>query len=299
MRDKILYGLYFGVFRTLAYLSLPALYVLSDALCFLLWRVGRYRVKVVRENLRSAFPEKSLGELRKIERDFYHHLCDNIVESIKLLDMSREQLAERVEVANASIVEEIAARKHPIMLFTAHFGNWEWVPAIQYCYRQPELSAEIYKPVRNKAFDRLMKKIRSQYRSVAIKQHSAYRDILRMSRERDSFIVGFVADHRPNLRNVHHYVEFLNHRTPADIGAEKIGRRVDAEFLYLDIEKTSRGRYRFTFVPVAAQTGGGDEYPYTTEYYRLLEKNILRQPHLWLWSHRRWLYEKTENRKTD
>ncbi len=40
-------------------------YVLADTIYFLVYKLGRYRVKVVRDNLASSFPEKSAGEAEK------------------------------------------------------------------------------------------------------------------------------------------------------------------------------------------------------------------------------------------
>ena len=292
MKQKLAYMAYFSVCRAFSLLCLPVLYVISDAIYLLLYRIGRYRIRVVRENLATSFPDKSAGELRAIEKAFYHQLCDTIVESIKLLDITPEQLLARghVKVNNASIVEEIAAEKRPIMLFLAHMGNWEWVPTIQLCYSRPTVSAEIYKPQRDEAFDRLMKTVRARYASYPIPQRSAYRDILQLHRDNETFIVGFVADHRSNHAQAQQRVEFLNHTTPVDVGAEKIGSKVNARYLYLDIAKTGRGRYELTFKRIEPDNSG-DPYPYTTAYYKMLEQNILRQPHLWLWSHRRWLFK--------
>lgn len=53
-----------------------------------------YRKKVVFENLRKSFPEKSESEIEKVANDFYHHLCDLIFETIKLLNISKRSRLE-------------------------------------------------------------------------------------------------------------------------------------------------------------------------------------------------------------
>ena len=67
-----LYKIFKGWLWTISIWPLPVLYVFSDFICFFVRRC--YRTKVVRENLRTAFPEKSGAELKDIERKFYHHL---------------------------------------------------------------------------------------------------------------------------------------------------------------------------------------------------------------------------------
>ena len=60
----------------LALLPFRALYVLSDGFCFLMHHIVHYRRRVVRNNLRNAFPEKSEAEQREIERKFYRYICE-------------------------------------------------------------------------------------------------------------------------------------------------------------------------------------------------------------------------------
>ena len=62
-------------------------YFWSDVLCVLIYRVVRYRRKVVRRNLKASFPDKSEAELRKVEKDFYHYFCDLLVEAVKFISI--------------------------------------------------------------------------------------------------------------------------------------------------------------------------------------------------------------------
>ena len=86
------------------------------------------------------------------------------------------------------------------------------------------------------------------------------------------------------------FTTFLGQRTPFSPGGEEIGDRVNAAYLYLDVEKTGRGHYRFAVKPIIPSSLEGDS-PYTRRYLEMLEETIRRRPGLWLWSHRRWLYQ--------
>ncbi len=292
MKEKLLYGLYYSVCRSLAQLPFGALYVLSDLIYLILYRMVGYRKKVVRRNLAEVFPDMDEAGRKEIERGFYRQLCDTIVESVKLLHVSDKQLAERIRVEGWELVQQNGEENIPMILYTAHFANWEWVPYIQYSYTVPKVSGEIYKPARDAAFNRLMTRIRSRFPSVLITQHEAYRKCLTLARDNGTFLIGFVADHRPNSKIVPLHIEFLGHNTPFNVGGEKIGRKVGAKYFYLDITRTRRGHYVFRFLPVEPEKEDLEtEFPYTARYTRLLAANILRQPQLWLWSHRRWLFK--------
>lgn len=290
MAVKVKYMLYLCLFVPLAWLPLRALYLLSDVMYCVFRHLLHYRIKVVRDNLATSFPEKSPAQLAKIERGFYHQLCDNIVETIKLLHISNRAIDKRVKVVNARLVTEAADAGEPVFLYLGHYCNWEWVPAITHHFNRPQVTAQIYKPLRDKAFDRLLQRVRSRFHALNIPQHSALRTLFNLRRSDGTFIVGILDDHSPNHNRSHHYMTFLNHPgTIINVGAEEIGRRLGARYLYLDVEKTSRGHYTLTFRPIDT-TGESDDYPVSRRYMQMLEATIRRQPPYWLWSHKRWRY---------
>lgn len=292
MFDKLKYLLVKGLFMLPAMLPLPVLHGLSRILRFIIYSVLRYRVKVVRKNLRNALPELSEAERRRIERRFYLHLCDCIVESVKLLCISDKALNRRVEVVNGQAVERIAREGRPVVLFIGHYGCWEWVPAAARGYSMPEITGEIFRPLSNEVMNRVMHSIRSHFNTLQIPQQRAFRELLRLRRDKGTFLIGFLSDQRPRGPQAHHSTMFMGRMTSYAAGGEEIGRRIDAGYLYLDIEKRARGRYTMTFTELhPTEEEMRSEYPYTICYMRHLEQTIRRAPEYWLWSHKRWKFE--------
>lgn len=290
MREKIKYTLYRGIFGALALLPFPVLYGLSDILYLIIGKGIRYRRKVIRQNLRNSFPEKDEKELREIEKDFYRQFTDNIVETVKLLNMSDRQVDKRIKVSGAEIVDRLASEGHPVVLYLGHYANWEWVPAVVRHFKVTEICAQVYKPQRDKAFDRLMLKVRSRFNPVSVPQKQVFRTLVRWRNEGRKFITGFISDHRSNSGFSHHRTTFLNQTTPFNPGGEEIGNRINAAYLYLEVEKEKRGHYHFTFKEIKPENMEEDS-PYTRRYMEMLEETIRRRPGLWLWSHRRWRYQ--------
>ena len=72
------------------------------------------------------------------------------------------------------------------------------------------------------------------------------------------------------------------------IGAEKIGKKVDALFYYADISRPRRGYYHCHFKLMSPQAFDEPDYNLTDQYARMLEKSIQDHPEYWLWSHKRW-----------
>lgn len=293
MKVRLKYMLYMALFRPLSWLPLGVLYCISSMMRIVLQHLMHYRRKVVRRNLEECYPEKSTEELRRIETEFYRQLTDNMVETIKLLHISDRQMRQRNVTLGTEHVTEAARQNRPIILFLGHYCNWEWVPSVTLYYDEPRVSGQLYKPLHDKAFDRVMLRVRSRFHSLNIDIANAFRRLLTMRRDDGTFMVGFIADHRTSWRETRHHAMFMRHLTWFYPGGEEIGRRIDAVYLYLDVEKLSRGHYRYTFRPIVPDPDVAD-YPVTRKYLEMMQATIDRAPAYWLWSHRRWPKSETQ-----
>ena len=292
--SNLKYSLIFGLLQAVACLPLGVLYVLSDGLYLIARYVLRYRLAVVRKNLRNALPERSDKELRRIERAFYRHLGDCVVETVKLLHISDEELMRRIEVRQSELVNSAFDEGRSVIMFLGHYGNWEWVQTVSMFLRGNDVSGEIYRQLYNPTMERVTQRIRSRFDTLCIQQEKAVRTLLRMHSEGKKFIIGFIADQYPNSWNFHYWTDFLNQRAAYVTGGEEIGRRVGARFVYLEVEKPRRGHYVMTFKPIEVADGSTDEYPYTIRFLRMFEEHIRRSPEYWLWSHNRWRYKESD-----
>lgn len=288
MRYKIVYT----AFRLLASLPLSFLYFISDIIFIILYYVIKYRQKVVDKNLGNSFPEMKPEERERTKKMFYMHLSDCIVETIKMLHISDEEMSERVVVNNTELIENKANDGKSIILFMGHYGNWEWVQEVSKRYKKPGLSGEIYRHAKNKVFNRLIITIRSRFNTMQIEQKKAVRTLIGLNREGKQILVGFISDQRPNSSNLNHWLYFLNQETAIAVGGEEIGKHIGAHYVYLDIEKPSRGHYVLTFKEIIPHNDIKDEYPVTAEFYRMFEQTIKRDPAYWLWSHDRWKFKR-------
>lgn len=81
------YILIYPLLFLISILPFRLLYLFSDFVCFLIYRVFGYR-KTVRENLALALPHLSDKERKIIEIKFYSHLCDMFLETIKTMSIS-------------------------------------------------------------------------------------------------------------------------------------------------------------------------------------------------------------------
>ena len=265
-------------------------YFWSDVLYLLIYRVVRYRRKVVRRNLTDSFPDKTEGELRKVERDFYHYFCDLLVEAIKFISISREEMRRRMNFEDIEPVLDSCRRGKNCAVYLGHYGNWEWISSLQ-LWIDPKIGqcTQLYHPLENPAMDRLMGYIRQRMGDINIPVEQSVRHFVRYRQQGRPVLVGFIADQVPHWRNIHYWTNFLNHpKTPIFTGSERLTRQFDMDAYYLHVTRPRRGYWNVRFVPMAHDCKQTQEFEITELYTRLLEKNILEAPQYWLWTHNRW-----------
>jgi len=288
------YSLLYGVLYLHALLPFRLLYMMSDILCWFAYHLVRYRRVHVRKNLMNAFPDKPIMEIKQIERDFYHHLCDYFVESIKTLHMSDEAARERMKFENREIIESWTKEGNSCLLCLGHYANWEWVTSIGlHLLPRAELGL-IYKRLHSEAFDQLFLKIRSHFGAKPIEMKSAFRKMIRLKNEGKTMTVGFLADQRPSRKQDQYWTTFLNQDTPVQTGMGKIAAHLGLPVAYLDITKVKRGYYIGKIQVISTDASKEPEFAIMERYMRKLEETVLKEPAYYLWSHNRWKFKKTE-----
>lgn len=278
--------------RMASRLPMPVLYGFSSAIASALSGLKLYRYKVVDGNLRKAMPDLTDSERKRIIKGFYRHLSDSIVETLKLMTISDEDLRKKVEFHGSELINAEIEAGHDIIIYLGHYGNWEVVPTISWTLPKNDniVFGQIFRPLRDPMSAAIMEQIRSRFGVTNIPQKQAFRTLLRIKNDGKQSVTGFIADQRPNSKALNHWTEFFGLDTPFAAGGEEIGRRLHAKYFYLDVTQPKRGHTSITFIPI--EPIEGEEYPYTVAYLRLLEQSIRRDPALWLWSHKRWKHQR-------
>lgn len=262
------------------------LYIISDCLYVVLYYVIGYRRKVVQENLRNSFPEKTDIERKHIEKDYFKYLADLIVETIKMVSISKEELQRRVVITNPEIIERYTKENKSITAVAGHYCNWEWAGL--------EFSVDsrlffIYKPLSSKTFDDFFIKVRSRFGGIAVAMKQTMRT---MVAHRNEFtITVFAGDQTPVQAEANYFTTFLNQPTAVFLGIEKIAKLIDSAVIFYDMKRVKRGYYTYTIVPLVEDSKNSAPYEITEAHVKYLEMMIKREPQYWLWSHRRWKFK--------
>lgn len=280
--------MYYVVFAALWLLSLlpfKALYFISDIIAFILYHLVRYRKQVVLDNLFIAFPEKTEEERKQIAKQFYRNFTDSMVETIKLISISKKQLQQRNSI-NTELIIRLLNKGRNINLLCGHQFNWEYAN-LAYSAVSTVPFITVYLPVANKIFNRVMFRIRSRFGAMLVSPEEFGTRMHHVFKEKYSLVLA--ADQSPAAPRSGYWLNFFSRPAPFLIGPEKSAVRQRSAVVFFGFKKIKRGHYHFEPVLItddaSLMPGRGE----LTRCYRdLLEKSLREDPANYLWSHRRW-----------
>ena len=277
--------LYYGVLIPISHLPFTVLYNMSNGLYWLLYKIIGYRKNVVLQNIANSFPDKSAEERLIIASDFYRHFCDLIVESLKIFSISREEVNQRMKVVNPAFIDRFYDQGKNVIMAGGHYNNWElFAMAIDGGIKHKAVA--IYKPLTSQFFDKKMRESRSKYGLEMISTKKVEEEFKRENAPLRAIIFGI--DQSPGSARNSYWATFLNQDTAMLFGAEKYAKEYDFPVITAHINKVKRGHYTIEFtdcIEEPTKTNYGD---ITKRINLLLEKEIIKKPQYWLWSHMRW-----------
>jgi KDO2-lipid IV(A) lauroyltransferase len=267
------------------------LYFISDGLRFVLYRILRYRKSVVVGNLKKAFPQKSNREINQIARGFYKNLCDNILESIKLVTISKEKINRRCVFEGTEMVQKYFEQGKSVVSIVGHFTNWE-IGTISDGRVSDHEMYTIYKKLRNPYLDQFMKKTRRRF-GFKLLEMKEVGDFYKSHKGKPTFIV-YIADQAPSNPRRSYWTTFLNQDTPVFYGPELLARRYDLPVIFGKIDRVKRGQFKISLIDLVSNPRETERGEITEIHTRFLERLIKDEPEKWLWSHKRWKRKREE-----
>jgi len=285
------YYIFYGINWIITLLPLRILYIASDILFLFLYYFPSYRRKIVAENLRNSFPEKSPEEIALIGRKFYRHLADLFIETLKLTHLSNKELKKRFIVSNPELLTRLYDSGRDVAAVYGHYNNWEWLGISLSLYTKYKCIG-VYKPLKNKLFNKFINDFRTKNGGDLAPMQLIVRKIIGNQSNNIRAMYGFMTDQTPARTLIEYYTDFLNQETPVFLGIEKIATKYDMPVVFFDIQKVRRGYYNMTIELLFESTKGLPKYRVTKTHVKRLEQIIKEKPEYWLWTHRRWKYKK-------
>lgn len=271
-------------------LPFRVLYLFSDFVYIILYKIIGYRKKTVRENLALTLPHLTDKERLIIEKKSYHHLCDMFLEMIKTLTISKEEVCKRYVYTNLEIYNELEKKEKSVIVMLAHYASYEWIISLNYYINFKGVG--IYKKIANPYFDGLVRRIRSRFNTTLITTKETIPTVLKNNQDKVLASYGFVSDQSPKLNAAYHWCKFMNVEVPVHTGAEMLAKRYDMNVLFLKVKKVKRGYYEAQFELLSDNPKEVPNYNITNDFIKRVEKEIYEAPEYYLWTHKRWKHRR-------
>lgn len=286
--------LYYLVIIPISRLPYPLLYAFSDFACFVLYRIVGYRKAVVRGNLQRSFPEKSEAELLVIEKKFYSHFVDLVVESLKNFTISSDECQRRMRSVNPELLNRLYDEGRPVTIAGAHYNNWElWALGAATPLKHPLKG--IYKRLSNKFFDEKMRESRGRFGMQLVSTQEVKNHIDEIYKGPSAVV--YASDQSPGNPKSAYWMTFLNQDTACFFGPERHAKMFNTAVVYGHQSKIKRGFYEVEYKVIFEHPGETEYGEITEKLGRLVEEKIIEQPEYWLWTHKRWKHKRPETVK--
>ena len=288
----LIFALVYPLIWLLSKLPFRVLYIISDGVYLILYYLVGYRRDVVRFNLKTAFPKMDSETLKTTEKGFYHHFCDLFIEVIKTISISEKSLKKRYTFTNIEVLEAYQKKGQPVILTLGHYASYEWIFTLQLYFKENP-GYGIYKKIKNKYFDQMLRDIRSKWNSYLVPNKQAREKIKEILSTKKGFtIFGFVMDQSPANKINKHFAPFFDVKTPFFTGVEQLSKQHDLPVVFIGTQKTKRGHYQSTFHVLADNPKQHDDYTITDAYASMLAKQIAIAPEYYFWTHKRFKFMK-------
>ena len=269
----------------LALLPFRLMYIFSDFLSFVLYRIIGYRKQVVRANLiRTGFGDDP-AQCFAIEKAVYKHFCDLYLETFKSLTLSKSQIQKRFVVKNTSLIQDFALQGKSVIMMCGHYASYEWLLSMG--YYSDHTAYGIYAPLANPYFNKLVIKARRRYGAFLIPRRETVSSIKKHAENNHLALYGFASDQSPKIKRKTYFRSFFGIEVPVFTGAERIAKEHDIPVLMAKVRRVKRGFYETEIIVLSKNPKEVKDFEITDQFTEELESLIKEDPSHYLWTHNR------------
>jgi KDO2-lipid IV(A) lauroyltransferase len=248
----------------------------------LAWKgIGRRRRRTI-ENLATAFPEWTEAEHVEVARASFRHLGTSVAEMLHIRRRSPAEASSHVCVEGFEAIERVRASGRPILIVTAHCGNWELLATANHSHGLALVA--MVRELESSAVQELALALRAHLGSEIIVRgdSSSARKLLKTLRSGGT--LALLIDQDIDTEGV--FVPFFGRLAFTPTAVSSLADRLDAEVVPAFCERNQDGSHLLRFHPAVELPD--DPVAATALLTAKIEEQIRHRPEQWVWLHRRW-----------
>ena len=262
-------------------------YWLSDILFLLAYHVVRYRRSITRGNLAHAYPELTDTQRNQLEKAYYRHICDLLVEGIHNLYARPQTIMKHYRFTNREVINRYYEKGQSVILMSSHYNNWEYM-ITSLNFQVMHHGVGVGKPLQHKSVASYITRRRGRFGTEIVDQTNVRQTMEYYHQHQVPVAYMMLSDQSPSNEHKSFWTLFMHQETPFLYGAEYFARKYNMPVLYYDVKKVSRGDYEIHFTPLCEKPDEVPQYTIISRYIGMLKSTIDKKPEYWLWSHKRW-----------
>jgi KDO2-lipid IV(A) lauroyltransferase len=273
-------------------LSLRAATRFADMLAWLAYRLNRRHRLVADENLRHAFPDLDDHQRDQRVRAVYRHFCGLILDIVQLpRAMNVRTWRRHLQLVGGQAVVDGLLSDRPLLLVTAHFGNWEMggYALGLLGFRTFAIARKLDNPYLDVFF---RSRFRERTHQQILDKNDDYERIQRVLAEGDA--LGTLADQDAGAKG--QFVEFFGRPASTHKAVALLAIEYGATLVVIGTPKVREPlQYQCevvdSFHPEEYASRSDAVRAITERFTASLEKVIRRHPEQYFWLHRRWKHQ--------
>jgi KDO2-lipid IV(A) lauroyltransferase len=257
---------------------------------YLLKKLSKRRSGIVAKNLRIAFPHYTEGEISALTRAISRHFSSVFIEIITIFVKKQpEKILKKVEILHPKFLEKALDKKKGVILFSAHFGNWELIPLILSRQLNQKVNS-VAREMNNPLVEKKVKQFRKYMGSQLIDKRNSVRTILK--RLEKNGIVYLLIDHNTIAREGV-FVDFFGKpaSTVTSVSQLHLKRAIPIIPIFIHYEKDKIILELLDEIDATGTSTGNqkeDILQLTQRCTSIIEEKIRQYPEQWFWFHNRW-----------
>jgi KDO2-lipid IV(A) lauroyltransferase len=242
--------------------------------------------RIVRRNLKFAFPQWSWERVLAVTRQVYQNFGVTLLEILQSLCFTRSDIRMKVRMARPEIFNGLQNADSVVMI-TAHLGNWEMALQVAACYlKEPPVA--VARPIANKTLDRWVHRMRTRFGAEIITKKGALPEMTRTLRS--GRVLALLIDQGMKASEGVE-VRFFGRKVKATSAVAMLAMRCKSD-VYPAFCLRDRDGYTVVVDPPLklhkTRNMRADIVANTQMMLDAVEKAVRAYPEQWFWFHKRW-----------
>ena len=299
-RDRAELWAFRGAVGALSLLPRGAAESLGASAALAYTRLSPRRRRLLRDNLRRAFPEKPAEEIERLARDSARSFGATVMNFLAIARADVEEIRRRVSVSGLEHYDEARAAGRGLLLLSAHLGGWELGAILAAIIERPVVP--VVRPLDNPLLERELERLRTRFGNRVIFKQAAAKGILKALRDNEAVVI--LIDQNV-VANEAVFVPFFGRPAATSPAVALFQQKTGAPVVPVFVWPRPEGCYHLELQPpIRAEEFFGDGargedevlradrenavVRATARYTEVTEAAIRRDPAAWLWLHDRW-----------